>query len=38
MVHYLDRYGPDQTRRHDATPGIPGWAQAVGLEEPAFYQ
>jgi lipopolysaccharide/colanic/teichoic acid biosynthesis glycosyltransferase len=29
-VDYLDRYSPEQARRHDAMPGITGWAQING--------
>lgn len=30
MARYLDRYSPEQMRRHDALPGITGWAQING--------
>jgi lipopolysaccharide/colanic/teichoic acid biosynthesis glycosyltransferase len=30
LVSYLDRYTPEQSRRHDALPGITGWAQING--------
>lgn len=29
-VAYLPRYSPEQARRHDACPGITGWAQVNG--------
>jgi sugar transferase EpsL len=30
MMKYLDRYTPEQMRRHEAAPGITGWAQVNG--------
>ena len=29
-MEYLGRYTPEQMRRHDALPGITGWAQING--------
>jgi lipopolysaccharide/colanic/teichoic acid biosynthesis glycosyltransferase len=30
LIEYLDKYTPEQARRHDLRPGVTGWAQVNG--------
>ena len=33
LVEYLDRYTPEQARRHEARPGLTGWSQINGRND-----
>ncbi len=38
LVRYLDRYTPEQARRHEAMPGLTGWAQVNGRNATTWEQ
>lgn len=36
LMEYLERYTPEQARRHDVKPGLTGWAQLNGRQDLLF--
>jgi lipopolysaccharide/colanic/teichoic acid biosynthesis glycosyltransferase len=36
LIEYLDKYTPDERRRHDVLPGITGWAAVNGRHTTKF--
>ena len=38
LMEYLERYTPEQMRRHDVRPGITGWAQINGRNMVSWHE